>query len=96
MPLRAPGMVELGLAPSMEVPQSQVAKKWCIPQVSAEFVACMEDVRTFTRNPMPRAPGTRPPSSCWRKRGLRSRPYDYEYQRNGTRNLFMLCEPLAG
>ena len=22
--------------------------------------------------------------------------YDYEYQRNGTRNLFMLCEPLAG
>ena len=22
--------------------------------------------------------------------------FDYEYQRNGTRNLFMLCEPLAG
>jgi len=21
--------------------------------------------------------------------------YDYEYQRNGTRNLFMFCEPLA-
>ena len=22
--------------------------------------------------------------------------FDYEYQRNGTRNLFMICEPLAG
>lgn len=22
--------------------------------------------------------------------------YDYEYKRNGTRNLFMFCEPLAG
>ena len=22
--------------------------------------------------------------------------YDYEYQRNGTRNLFMFCEPLRG
>jgi len=29
------------------------------------------------------------------KPGRRER-FDYEYQRNGTRNLFMLCEPLAG
>jgi len=29
------------------------------------------------------------------KPGRRER-YDYEYQRQGTRNLFMLCEPLAG
>ncbi len=28
------------------------------------------------------------------KPGRRER-FDYEYQRNGTRNLFMLCEPLA-
>ena len=28
-------------------------------------------------------------------RGRRER-FDYEYQRNGTRNLFMCCEPLAG
>ena len=27
--------------------------------------------------------------------GRRER-FDYEYQRNGTRNLFMTCEPLAG
>ena len=29
------------------------------------------------------------------KRGRLER-FDYEYKRNGTRNLFMLCEPLAG
>ena len=29
------------------------------------------------------------------KAGRRER-FDYEYQRNGTRNLFMSCEPLAG
>ena len=29
------------------------------------------------------------------KPGRRER-YDYEYQRKGTRNLFMMCEPLAG
>ena len=29
------------------------------------------------------------------KAGRRER-FDYEYQRNGTRNLFMTCEPLAG
>ena len=29
------------------------------------------------------------------KPGRRER-FDYEYQRKGTRNLFMLCEPLAG
>ncbi len=26
----------------------------------------------------------------------RQERFDYEYQRNGTRNLFMTCEPLAG
>lgn len=26
----------------------------------------------------------------------RAQRYDYEYKRNGTRNLFMLCEPQAG
>ena len=29
------------------------------------------------------------------KAGRRER-FDYEYQRNGTRNLFMTCAPLAG
>ena len=29
------------------------------------------------------------------RRGRRER-FDYEYKRNGTRNLFMCCEPLVG
>ena len=29
------------------------------------------------------------------KSGRRER-FDYEYQRNGTRNLFLFCQPLAG
>ena len=74
---------------------------------SAEYVACMEDVLDLyeepydpkrpmicmdetskqlvleTRLPMPTIPGY--PGR-----------YDFEYQRNGTRNLFMFCEPLRG
>jgi len=75
--------------------------------VNAEFVACMEDVLDLyaepydekrpqvnfdetskqlieeVRQPLPARPGQ--VERC-----------DYEYQRNGTRNLFMICEPLAG
>jgi hypothetical protein len=75
--------------------------------VSAEFVAAMEDVLDLyeepydptrpkvnfdetskqliaeTRVPLPAKPG-------------QPALYDYEYQRNGTRNLFMFCEPQAG
>ena len=82
-------------------------KEWCIPQVSAEFVACMEDVLDLYAEPYdPERPvvcfdetskqllaekrSPIPPKPARRER------YDYEYQRNGTRNLFMLCEPLAG
>jgi hypothetical protein len=75
--------------------------------VSAEFVAAMEDVLDLytepydpkrpkvnfdetskqlireAREPLPAAPG-------------RPARYDYEYERNGTRNLFMFIEPQAG
>ena len=75
--------------------------------MSADFVACMEDVLDLyaepydpdrpvvcfdetskqllaeKRSPIPAKPGRR-------------ERYDYEYQRQGTRNLFMLCEPRAG
>jgi len=75
--------------------------------VSTEFVACMEDVLDLYGEPYdPKRPNvcfdetskqlvaeTRSPIRP--KRGRRER-FDYEYQRNGTRNLFMLCEPLAG
>ena len=82
-------------------------KEWCIPKVSAEFVARMEDVLDLyaepydpkrpvvcfdetstqllaeTRAPMPPRPG-------------RPQRQDYEYRREGVRNLFLTCEPLAG
>ena len=81
---------------------------WCIPpEASAEFVCDMENVlETYqepytadfpkvcmdetnkqlvaeTRVPVPAEPG-----------GVER--YDYEYERNGTANIFMFTEPLAG
>ena len=81
---------------------------WCIPpQGSAELVCAMEDVlavyhRSYgdnevlvcldetskqqvseTRQPRPSRPGA-------------AQTYDYEYQRNGVSNLFMLFAPLEG
>ena len=82
-------------------------EQWCIPEVSAEFVACMEDVLDLyaepydpqrpkvnfdeaskqliaeTRAPLPARPG-------------RPERFDYEYERAGTRNLFLFVEPQAG
>ena len=75
--------------------------------MSAEFVACMEDVLDLYSEPY----DSKRPVVCFdetskqlvaekqspipAKAGRRER-FDYEYQRNGTRNLFMTCEPLAG
>lgn len=83
-------------------------EQWCLPDgPSGEFVARMEDVIgvyhrppdpkrplvcidesskqlvSEVRAPLPTAPGT--PAR-----------YDYEYKREGTANLFMISEPLAG
>jgi hypothetical protein len=83
-------------------------QQWVIPpQANAEFVCAMEDVlEVYTRpydprrpqvcldetskqlvadlrEPIPAAPG-------------QSARVDYEYERKGTANLFMVCEPLAG
>ena len=79
---------------------------WCIPKVDAHFVAAMEAILELyeqpynaqepvvcfdetskqliaeTRTPLPLKPG----------HPLR---YDYEYERCGTRNLFLCFEPLA-
>ena len=75
--------------------------------MSADFVACMEDVLDLYAEPY----DSKRPVVCFdetskqlvaekrspipAKAGRRER-FDYEYQRNGTRNLFMACEPLAG
>ena len=80
---------------------------WHIPKVSAEFVANMEDVLDLYAEPHdPQRPvvcfdetstqllaETRPPLPPRPGRPLRQ---DYEYRREGTRNLFLACEPLAG
>ena len=80
---------------------------WCIPAADAAFVAAMEHILDLyelayeparplvcfdetskqlieeTRLALPTSPG-------------QVRRYDYEYKRNGTRNLFLFFEPLAG
>ena len=75
--------------------------------MSAEFVARMEDVLDLYAEPYdPQRPvicfdetstqllsETRPPLPP--RPGL-PRRQDYEYRREGTRNLFLACEPLAG
>lgn len=76
------------------------------PKQNAEFVAAMEDVLDVYRRPYdPRRPvvcldeqskqlvkETRKPIPAKAGRKLRQ---DYEYERNGTANIFMLFEPLA-
>ena len=80
---------------------------WCIPEASAEYVACMEDVLDQYERPY----DAQYPQVCYdegqkqlieetrkgypSKAGHKQR-YDYEYKRNGVRNLNMLYEPLAG
>jgi len=84
-----------------------VRKRWCIPTVGAEFVWRMEDLLELyalaynpqrplvcfdeksvqlvaeTRQALPAAPG-------------KPERYDYEYKRNGTRNLFVYFQPWIG
>ena len=80
---------------------------WCVPEASAEYVACMEDVLDQYERPYdPIYPQicfdeglkqlieeTRNGYSC--KPGRKER-YDYEYKRHGVRNLNVFYEPLAG
>ena len=75
--------------------------------MSADFVANMEDVLDLYAEPYdPQRPlvcfdetstqllaNTRPPLRAQPGRPVRQ---DYEYRREGTRNLFLACEPLAG
>jgi hypothetical protein len=84
-----------------------VKKKWCIPTVGAEFVWRMEDVLdVYTAPADPKRPlvcfdehmvqliaETRRPLPAQRGRPER---FDYEYRRNGTRNLFLCFQPWAG
>ena len=80
---------------------------WCIPEVGSEFVACMEDILDLYAEPYdPEYPvvcfdetnkqliqETRP--SIPAQPGYLER-YDYQYERNGTRNIFLFFQPRAG
>jgi uncharacterized small protein (DUF1192 family) len=81
--------------------------EWCIPEVSAEFVACMEEVLDVYQE----AYDAQRPVVCFdetskqliaeTRPALPAQPgqverYDTEYQRNGTRNLFLFFEPAVG
>lgn len=80
---------------------------WCIPVADAEFVALMEIILDLYE----RAYDPARPLVCFDETSkqlieetrlpLPARPgqverYDYEYRRNGVRNLFLFFEPLAG
>jgi hypothetical protein len=80
---------------------------WCIPAASAKYVAAMEHILDLYEQPYnPRRPlicfdetskqliqETRQPIPA---RSGRIARVDYEYKRNGTRNLFLFFEPLTG
>jgi transposase len=83
-------------------------KQWVIPpKANAEFVCAMEDVLEVYKQPLdPRRPvvcldetskqlvgETRSPIPA---ASGQPRRIDYEYERKGTANLFMMFEPLAG
>jgi DDE superfamily endonuclease len=82
-------------------------KQWCIPEVSAEFVAYTEDVLDLYAEPY----DARRPKVNFdeksvqliteKRHPLPAQPgqvarYDYAYARHGTVNLFVFCEPQAG
>jgi hypothetical protein len=82
-------------------------QQWCIPEVSGTFVACMEDVLALYAEPY----DPKRPKVCFdetnrqlladTKTPLPVRPgkprrFDYEYKREGTRNLFLCCEWQTG
>jgi transposase len=81
---------------------------WCIPpEQNADFVCAMENVLEVYQRPhdpvhpvvcMDEKPKqlvkeTRAPEPCRKGRPAR---FDYEYERNGTANVFLFVEPLRG
>ena len=80
---------------------------WCLPTVGGEFVAAMEDVLDLYEEPY----DPQYPTVCLDEKPVvlhadvqppvpvspgQPERVDYEYERLGTRNLFVMVEPLAG
>lgn len=77
---------------------------WCLPRANAEFVAAMEHILDVYEQPYnPKRPKVCLDESSKQliehtqvpPRPGQVRRVDYEYRRNGTRNLFLFFEPLA-
>jgi hypothetical protein len=80
---------------------------WCVPKLTPEFLERMEDVLALYEKPYdPQEPllcfdekskqlieDTRPTQNT---QPGKARRRDYEYRRNGTRNMFMTVEPKGG
>ena len=82
-----------------------LVKQWCIPEPGAEFVAKMEDVLDVYQRPYdPLVPVVcidETNKQMVMQNRIPSEPgqpeiVDYEYERNGVANVFMISEPLAG
>jgi len=81
-------------------------KSWIIPEAGADFVCAMEDILEIYERPY----DENCPVICFDESprqliGEKHSPFidkkgvvhtDYEYIRNGTVDLFMICEPLGG
>lgn len=62
---------------------------WCIPNITPEFIERMENVLDLYEKPY----DVKEPMLCIEHRLRRK---DYEYKRNGTRNIFVTVEPKGG
>lgn len=94
-------------APKNEI-KPWLKEQWCIPpEARAEFVCAMEDVLEVYHRPFdPKRPQVCLDEASKQLVGEVVQPipaqpgqperFDYEYVRNGTANLFMISEPLAG
>ena len=84
-----------------------IRKRWCIPTIGAAFVWRMEDVLDVYAQG--EEPGQ--PLVCFDEKSVQliaetrrllpskagqAERFDYEYKRNGTRNLFVLFRPFVG
>jgi transposase len=82
-------------------------KRWCIPTAGSEFVWHMEDILSLYSEPY----DPKRPLVCFDEQSVqliaetrcsipvkpgKPQRFDYEYRRNGTRNLFAFFQPLAG
>src|SRR3989442_13421730 len=80
---------------------------WCVPELDAEYIACMEDVLNvlarpyderepvvgFDERPVALRGASRPGHLMLPGRIARE---DYEYVRKGTANIYCIVEPQAG